>query len=413
MKKYKLPALFLLVTVLITALAAPGAWALADPEVSAPNIVLADLDSGEVFFTRAETERIYPASLTKIMTVLLAVEAVERGEISLSDPVMASANITYDLEADGSTAGITAGEVLTLQNLLECALVASANEACNIIAEHVSGNIQDFIQLMNQRAQELGCTDTHFANTHGLPNEDHYTTAWDIYLISREALSHEVFANICSMTEVTIPASETQASRTFKNTNALLGDNDYYQGYAYDGASGVKTGHTSAAGYCLVATATRNNIRLLSVVMGAQATENGDGTLTVGSFVDTTKLFDWVYDNFSYQNILTSTEVVQQLEVAMGESETVDLRPQSAIQALLPSDVDMSAFDREITIFSQEEGQALEAPITADDVLGEITISRDGRVYGRTSLVAAKSVDLSRWEFIKSEIAGFFGHTIV
>ena len=413
MKKCKFVSIFLLVSLLLSLLCAGGAWALEDPEVSAPNIVLAELESGEVFFTRDETARIYPASLTKIMTVLLAVEAIERGETALTDPVMASANITYDLESDGSTAGITAGEVLTLENLLQCALVASANEACNIIAEHISGSTEAFIQLMNQRAQELGCTGTHFANTHGLPNEDHYTTAWDMYLISREAVSHEIIANICAMTEITIPATDVSASRTFKNTNALLGDNDYYKGYFYEGASGVKTGHTNAAGYCLIATAERDGLRLLSVVMGAQATEREDGSLDVGSFADTTALFDWAFDNYSYQDILRSTEVVSDLPIAMGSSDVVSVRPQTSIKALLPNDIDMSVFQRELTIFSEEEGQELTAPISAGDVLGEIAVSRNGQVYGRTALVATKSVELSRLEYIKSEVKAFFGLTVV
>ena len=233
MKKYKFVSIFLLLSLVVSMLCAASGWALSDPEVSAPNIVLAELETGEVLFSRDETARIYPASLTKIMTALLAVEAIERGETALNTPVMASSNITYDLEADGSTAGITAGEVLTLESLLQCALVASANEACNIIAEHIGGTTEAFIERMNARAAELGCTGTHFANTHGLPNENHYTTAWDMYLISSEAISHEIIANICGMAEVTIPATEIFPSRSFKNTNALLGDNDTYSGYFY------------------------------------------------------------------------------------------------------------------------------------------------------------------------------------
>ncbi len=413
MKYCKFSATILLLALALSLLFAAPVLALSDPEVSAPRVVLADPDSGEIFYCRNETERAAPASLTKIMTALLAVEAIERGEAALSDNVMASANITYDLLSDGSTAGITAGEVLTLENLLQCALVASANEACNIIAEHISGSIPAFIDRMNARASELGCVDTHFANTHGLPNDEHYTTAWDMFLISRAAVSHDIIARICSMTEISVPATEVSAPRSYRNTNALLGDNDWYNGYFYEGANGVKTGHTQAAGYCLVATAHREDISLLSVVMGAQAFNRDDGTLDVGSFADTVKLFDWVFDNYSWRDVLRSTEVVADLPVAMGATDMVSVRPQSSVKVLLPNDYNLSAFDRAIVYTHEVAGETLTAPISSGDVLGEITVSRDGRVYGRTALVATKSVQLSRVEFMRSEVSGFFHNKTV
>ena len=413
MKYCKFSALFLLLALAVSLLCAAPVRALADPEVEAPRIVLADPDSGEVFFCRNETQRAAPASLTKIMTALLVVEAIERGEVALTDNVMASANITYDLVSDGSTANITAGEVLSLESLLQCTLVASANEACNIVAEHVCGSIPAFIDRMNVRAAELGCSDTHFVNTHGLPDEDHYTTAWDMFLISREAVSHDIIARICSMTEISVPATEVSGPRSFKNTNALLGDNDWYKGYFYDGASGVKTGHTQAAGYCLVATARRDDISLLSVVMGAEAYNRDDGTLDVGSFKDTITLFDWVFNNYSWRDVLRSTEVVADLPVAMGATDMVSVRPQSSVKVLLPNDYNLSAFKREIVYTHELSGEELTAPISSGDVLGEITVSKDGRVYGRTALVATKSVQLSRWEYIRSEVIGFFHNKTV
>lgn len=413
MKKNKFAAIFLLLAMLVSLLCATSASALTEPEVSAPNIVLADTATGEVLFTRDETARVYPASLTKIMTVLLAVEAIERGETTLTTPVMASGNITKDLEIDGSTAGITAGEILTLEGLLQCALVASANEACNVIAEHISGSMEAFVNLMNTRAAELGCTDTHFANTHGLPNENHYTTAWDLYLISRQAISHEIIREICAMKEVTVPATEGSDARTLRNTNALLGDNQFYTGYYYEGASGLKTGHTSAAGYCLAATVERDGIELLSIVMGAKATERGDGWLDVGSFEDTVKLYDWAFANYSYREILRTTEVVADLPIEMGTTDVVSVRPQNSVTALIPNDLSISVFDRSITYYHEQNGEPLVAPLSAGDVLGEIVISRDGKIYGRTALVSTKSITLSRMEYIKSEIRGFFRNTVV
>ena len=413
MKYCKFSALFLLLALAVSLLCAAPGFALEDPAVEAPHVVLADPESGEVFFCRDETARVYPASLTKIMTALLAVEAIERGEAALTDNVMASANITFDLESDGSTAGITPGEVLSLESLLQCTLVASANEACNIVAEHIAGSIPAFIDRMNARAADLGCSDTHFANTHGLPNEDHYTTAWDMFLISREAVSHDIIARICGMTEISVPATEVSGPRSYKNTNALLGDNDWYTGYYYEGASGVKTGHTNAAGYCLVATARRDDVTLLSVVMGAKAYNREDGSLAVGSFADTITLFDWFFNNYSWRDVLRSTEIVADLPVAMGATDMVSVRPQSSVKALVPNDLNLNVFDREIVYSHELTGETLTAPVSAGDVLGEITVSRGGKVYGRTALVATKSVELSRMEYIRSEIAGFFRNRIV
>jgi D-alanyl-D-alanine carboxypeptidase (penicillin-binding protein 5/6) len=189
MKKCKnLLPIFILILVL-SFLSAPAAEALEDPDVGAHAIVLVDMNANQNLFSRNADAKVYPASLTKVMTALLAAEAIEAGRVSLYDPVTASADSTFDITPDSSTAHISPGEVMTLQDLLYCALVASANEACNIIAEYISGSIPAFVEGMNARAAELGCAETHFTNTHGLPDENQYTTAGDFSLIAREAAS--------------------------------------------------------------------------------------------------------------------------------------------------------------------------------------------------------------------------------
>lgn len=409
MKKFRFSAILLILALIMTAMA-PSAAALDDPDVESYAGVLMSIDGDTetVLYTKNEQDLVYPASLTKIMTVLLAVEAIEAGTVSLTDPVTANPGFNSDQIAGGTTVYLGLGEVMPLGDLLYCAMVASANEVCNVIGEYIGGSVSAFVERMNQRAAELGCTNTHFTNTHGLPDPDHYTTAWDFSLIAREAVSHDLFMEICNTVEKTIPATNLAAERQLSNTNSLINaNNPLYPGdYLYEGAAGVKTGHTTDAGYCLVSTAERDGVRLLSVVMNAQAYQLDDGSWYYGHFADTTLLFDWGFDNFSYQEIVKSTEIVAEVPVTMGaDTDTVSVRPSTAIKEMLPNDVDLSAFDRTITITSEATGEELTAPVSAGQVLGEITVSRDGVVYGSSNLVASTAVELSRTQYMKTQLA--------
>ena len=409
MKKCKIPSLILIFTLLLSVFA-PSAAALDNPTVDAYGAVLMSIDgdSETVLYAQNETDLVYPASLTKIMTVLLAVEAIEAGTVGLADPVTAMPGFNFDQIEGGSTVWMGLGEVMPLEDLLYCAMVASANEVCNVIAEYIGGSVAGFVEMMNQRAAELGCTNTHFANTHGLPHPDHYTTTWDFALIAREAVSHDLFMEVCNTVEITIPATNLAAERKLSNTNSLINpDNPLYPGdYLYDGAAGVKTGHTNDAGYCLVSTAERDGVRLLSVIMNAQAYQIDAGNWYYGHFADSTTLYDWAFENFSYQEIVKSTEIVADVPVAMGaDTDAVSVRPSTSITAMLPNDVDMSAFTRSITIHSEQTGETLTAPVAAGQILGEITVSRDGVVYGSASLVASTGVEMSRAQYMKGQLA--------
>lgn len=409
MKKFRFPSLILIFALMLT-LFAPSAAALDDPTVDAYGAVLMaiDGDTETVLYAKNENDLVYPASLTKIMTVLLAVEAIEAGTVGINDPVTAQQGFNFDQIEGGSTVWMGLGEVMPLEDLLYCAMVASANEVCNVIAQYIGGSIDGFVAMMNQRAQELGCTNTNFVNTHGLPNPNHYTTTADFALIAREAVSHDLFMEVCNTVEITIPATNLAAERQLSNTNSLINpDNPLYPGdYLYEGAAGVKTGHTNDAGYCLVSTAERDGVRLLSVIMNAQAYDLNNGTWYYGHFADSTTLYDWAFENFSYQEIVKSTEIVADVPVAMGaDTDSVSVRPSTSITALLPNDVDLTAFSRSITITSQQTGEELTAPVAAGQILGEITVSRDGVVYGSASLVASTGVELSRAQYMKGQLA--------
>lgn len=405
MKKIKFLSTFLIVCALLSLSVLPSVRALENPQLTANAVVLLELNSGNTFLESNANSRVAPASVTKIMTVLLAVEACDAGTVHPTDEVIAVESFSYDLIADGSTANIQTGEVLTLEQLMYLALVASANDACNVIAEYVGGGISNFISMMNSRASELGCTGTNFANTHGLPNDNHYTTAWDLSLIAREAASIGKFAEIWGTKYYEVPATNMSDVRYLTNTNALLTDNTTYSGYTYEYATGGKTGYTEAAGYCLISTAAKDDISLLAVVMGSQAIANGDGTTTFGQFSDSIALYNWAFENFSYREVLRSSEIITQIPVEMGsDTDSVSVRPDSSIVALLPNDTDLNSFTRDIVIFSQESGEALQAPISTGEVLGEITVSRNGVSYGKTNLIAASGVDLSKLHYMRTQI---------
>jgi D-alanyl-D-alanine carboxypeptidase (penicillin-binding protein 5/6) len=406
MKKFRITTIILLIAIVMSVFLAPAALALDDPDTQAGAVMLIDTATGQELYSYNADARMYPASTTKIMTVLLACEAIERGDVSPADNVTASENMSYDLISDGSSANILVGETMSLQNLMYCALLASGNDACNVIAEYIGGSISQFVDMMNARASELGCTGTHFANAHGIPNEDHYTTARDLSLIALAATESSLFMEICGTAEHTVPATNMSEARELSNSNALINENSTYgSSYYYEGATGMKTGYTSAAGYCLVSTASNGVIDALAVVLNSTATTLADGSIQINSFIDSANLYDWAFENFSYRSILRETEFVADAPVTMAAgTDTVSLRPQTSISLLLPNDADLNEYKRDITVYAERDGEELEAPIAAGSVLGEITVSKDGEVVGTVPLVTTTTVELSKTEYMKQQV---------
>ena len=408
MKKIRFFPILLLLC-LVFSMTAPSAMALTAPTLDAQAVVLVDLKSGHILYEQNKDEQRAPASLTKIMTVLLALEAIQSGKCTMDDMVTAQEDCREGLGEDSSTAGIAPGDVMSMRDLIYCALISSANEACNVIANYVGGSVSEFVELMNRRAGELGCEHTHFVNTHGLQDSEHYTTARDLSRILRAASGHELIMEISNTVTYTVPDTNMSAERKLENTNSLINPtNPLYPGdYGYDYAKGVKTGHTSDAGYCLATTAEKDGVQLLCVIMKAEAYELEDKSMFYGSFADARTLFMWAFDNFSYQEIVKSTEIITDMPVIMGaDAQTVAIRPSTSITAFLPNDVDLDSFERTVTIFptgGETEG-SLNAPVSAGQTVGEISVSLDGKVYGTSPLVTSTSVDLSRVQFMKGQL---------
>lgn len=396
MKKLKFLSVLLTLCILVGAVA-PSAHAIAEPpELKSAAIYLADMETGFVYYERQSHNKMYPASLTKVMTALLVVEAVERGDLSLEEEVTAQPGFDFDKDKEGSTANIVEGETMSVEDLLYCILLSSANEACNIIAAHLYGTIPAFVAKMNERAAELGCTGTHFANPHGLPNEDHYTTAYDLYLIARQAMQYELFVKICDSIEATVPATNKSGPRGLTNTNGLITSASDYKGYYYEPAVGVKTGFTKAAGHCLISTAKSRNINPICVIMGGTMTESINGALDYSNFSDSIKLYNYVFSNYTRMELVEGEAVLLDVPVKLGSNaDIISLRAEETVTGVLPNDADLTQLQQTVTIYSEEEDMAVKAPFDEGTVLGEVSVSLNGVEYGKTYLVANRSVDLS------------------
>ncbi|MBQ3103837.1 MAG: D-alanyl-D-alanine carboxypeptidase [Oscillospiraceae bacterium] len=408
MKIRRFLSVFLLILLLST-LYLPGAAAIEEMHVAAKAAVLVDGNTGEVLYGQNEHQQLYPASVTKITTALLVMEAVDAGKLSYDDMITVPASALAGLAADGSTANIKEGEIISARDLMYCMMVASANEACNILAEKVSGSVSAFVEDMNARVSELGCENTHYVNTTGLHDLSHYSSAWDIYLITKEAMQHEEFMEFCNATAYTVPATNLSPERTFHTTNSLL-DNWNAIGYMYEYAQGVKTGHTSDAGYCLVSSAVKGEKKLISVVLGAERVNLEDGTRKTQSFTETARLFEWGFNNFSVQEILSSTEMIQELPVALSnEASYVALHPDVSLSATLPNDITAEELVRTVTLYQD----SVNAPVTEGTAYGEISISYNGEVRGTAKLVAYSSVSTSKFLTLKYQLSVFFAKPVV
>ena len=414
MKKSRLLSLFMAL-ILALSLAAPfasaaegssGSAILDGMTVDAKAAILVDPDTDEILYELNAHEKMYPASITKVMTCLLTLEAVERGELTLEQTVTASQAIHTGIGDNASTADIKVGEEIRIIDLLYAALIPSANEACNVMAEAVSGDINSFVELMNQRAAELGMTGTHFANTHGYHDDNHYTTAYDVYLMSKEAMKHETFRTIVSSLNYTMPATNMHPEeRLVRSTNALI-SNWNTRGYLYQYATGVKTGHTPEAGYCLSAAATKEDRNLISVVMGCERVPGTTGSEGFTYFSETIRLFDWGFNNFSTQTMLDDTKRdIPEVEVTLGKNTNyVTLEPQGEVTALLPKDISAENFEYDYTL----NANSVEAPVEKGQQLGTISVSFNGKVYGTLPLVASISVERDPWLYRLDRLQKFF-----
>lgn len=408
MKKYRsIPAFFLLLSLLTTLLTPALATEESDSfTVNAASALLLDADHDEVLYEQNADERRFPASITKVMTGLLTAEAIDRGELSLDTQVTLGDDLYTGIGEGGSTQDLKPGEILTVRDLLNCALIPSANEACNALASLVAGSIPAFVDLMNQRAAELGMTGTHFVNPHGYHDDDHYTTARDVSRMCLEAMKHPDFRQIVSSVSYTVPATNLHAERVLHDTNALV-SNFRVRGFLYQYAIGIKTGSTPEAGYCLASAAEKNGRTMIGVILGGVNWKDSAGNAVENNYFRESKnLLEYGFNHFSRKTILSGIDPIGTIPVKLcADQDYVTVQPASSLEASLPNDLDPASFQRQIDL-----PERLDAPIEKGQPLGTITLSYEGKEYGTIELVATSSLERSQFLFVIDQIQRFFSH---
>lgn len=344
-----------------------------DFSIYSDSAILIDSDTGIILYQKNENEKLYPASTTKIITAILAIE-----NCKLTDKITASYNAVMSIPAGYSNAAIQPGETLTVQELLDMFLIHSANEIGYIFAEHISGNLKDFATLMNQKAISLGCQNTNFTNPSGIHDPEHYSTAYDMALIARYCMKNETFRNIVSKASCRVEATDKYEQRYFKNTNDLINQSSKYY---YEYAIGIKTGYTSQAKSCLISASVKDNLELIAVVLGAKPLDN--------RYVDSINLFEYGYSNYKTQKIATRGSIAQEITVenATKDTKNLSLLVKDDITGILPTNLKLSDLTPSIKL-----NDSIMAPIQEGSVLGKITYNIDSFEYS-ADLIASHSVE--------------------
>ena len=359
-----------------------------------------DDDSYPVVAQKNIDERLYPASLTKIVTAMVTLENVK--DVSVKTK-MSQAAYDASVGTGAQVAGITVGEELSVDTLLYLTMVHSACDACEVLAEFVGGTKENFVKMMNDWVKKVGCNDTNFTNPSGLHDDNHYTTARDMSKITLAALKNANFVKYSTTTEY------EYKGYTLPHTNLML--HPGYVTYYYEYAQGIKTGSTEQAEYNVIVKASKDGYNYLAIVMKSpQQKIKNQSYLTKCSFVDAKSLFEWAFDSLKYTTIVAKDEVIGEVSVENGkDADTVALVAAKDTNVIVPVGLDKSAVIIEI----QEKPSSLQAPVTKGQKVCSANIIYGDEVIASVPLVAAKTVELSTFLKVINAIKAFFGLTVV
>ncbi len=356
------------------------------PNIVSPAAILMDLKTGKILYEKNIDKKMYPASLTKVMTAIIVLEKCD-----LNEYATVSYNSVMSISTGYVTANLQVGEKLTVEQLLNVLMVGSSNDAAIVLAEHVSGSVEEFSKLMNEKAKELGCTSTNFVNPNGAHDENHYSTAHDLALIAKYAMQNETFRTLVSTTTYKLPATDKyeKNDRLFTTTNALLIPNNSQtaDNYYYKYATGVKTGFTTPAKNCLIASAKKDDLELLTVVLGAGQNEQGLSE----RYLDTLNLFEYGYNNYVLKEIVKEQGVIQTINVknATRNTKKLDAVTANSISVLIKaSDTDNALLPK------VQLNENIKAPIKKGDVIGTVSYNVEGIEYSE-NLIANNDVKQS------------------
>lgn len=353
------------------------------PDVYCNSAILIDARTGDVLFEKNSNQTAYPASTTKILTAYIALTQ----KFPMNEEIIPTRNAVMSVPSGSSIAYFSENEKLTLEQVLYGLLLPSGNDAANILAEHISGSTSSFAELMNVTAEQLGTTNSHFVNPSGLHNNEHYTTASDLAKIAQKVMQIEKFREIVSQSKYTMPATNVSKNeRFFINTNKLLSPGGEY---FYKPATGIKTGYTSQAGNCLIASASKDGVELISVVLGGHTIPVGKSA----TYIDTIALFEYGFENYhnlqlsAKNQIITSTTIKKAKKINFNKDDTINLVASESVNSLVKNG-DTPAFDKIISINKEQT-----APIKKGDVLGTVSYTKNGEIIQIINLLAERDVE--------------------
>ncbi len=377
MKKLKV-ILFIFIFIINLCIFVPPCFADNNLKTYCPSVILMETSTGKILYEKNANEISFPASTTKIMTAILTVE-----NCNLNDVATVSHNAVYSIPYDYTHASLKEGEELTIEQLLYALMIPSANDAAIVLAEHISGSVEEFAKLMNKRAEELGCKNTHFVNPNGIHNKEHTSTAYDLALMGQFAMKNETIRKVVSTKQFSLPITNkyNKTDRIFNNTNDLLST---YSKYYYEGTTGVKTGYTGEAGNCIIASAKKNDFEVLLVVLGGKSTSKGLSE----RYLDCKTLFDYAFDNYSIKTLNEKNSVLKKITVsgATKETQNLNLIVKDDIKIFADKNIDLSTLNPEITL-----DKKIRAPIAANSVVGKISYIYDDKEYS-SDLIAQTQV---------------------
>lgn len=347
-----------------------------DENIKAESVILMNMDTGKVLLKQNEYEHLSPASVTKIMTILLVLEALDSGKIALNDKVSASENA---VAMGGSQIWLEIGEMMTVDELLKATVIASANDACTALGEYIAGSSAGFVKMMNERAAELGLKNTNFENCTGLDDttKNHYSCAYDLAVISSQVMKHKLILNYTTVWLDSLRGGKTELN----NTNKLVN--------TYNGITGLKTGTTSNAGFCVAATATRDNMNLVAVVLNAKTSEDR---------FDTAKyLLDYGFANYKLFKPEIDSDKITSVKVINGiEKSIVPVYSEGTAIVVENTNAEYT--------YEYKLNESAQAPISKGDVLGVINVSNGKDVVATIDLVSPRDVDTISMKYVFKSI---------
>lgn len=351
---------------------------------TAKAVVLYELNSGTMLYTWNPDGKIYPTSMVKMMTTLIALEQGDLDEV-----VTVTRRVLDQLPIGIVSAGLKSGEEITLRDLLYCTMVGSANDAAVVVANHIAGSAEAFVQMMNEKAAQLGCKGTHYSNVHGLHDEDTYTTARDICRITEIALENEAFRQMFCAATYTVPATNKCPERVVETTNFMMNEKKKY----YDErVTGGKTGATDEGGRCLTLTAEKDGMRILCVLMGAVPEVAENGSLdTFGSFEESKVLLDYAFRSFEFRQVFFDGQSLAQYSVTGGSSHVVT-QAATSISTVMPAQVE----ENQLKWLYECDDTVIQAPVEKGQKLGTVQVWYGTKCLAQTDMVAMHAVQLQQ-----------------